>query len=153
VHFHPGLYRRRGRWEERKCGFHRFPLSPVRPWAKMRRMSAAASAKKKKPREWAPRIWQGCSFPAWASLLGRNRFAVSPPHWYIAAFVTGVSPVPSVIRFLEEAFYRHEVARTPIRHAPLFILGHWRSGTTLLHELLILDPRHAFPTTYQCLEP
>ena len=26
-------------------------------------------------------------------------------------------------------------------------------GTTLLHELLIRDPRHAFPTTYECLVP
>src|SRR5205823_11835288 len=26
-------------------------------------------------------------------------------------------------------------------------------GTTLLHELLIRDPRHAFPTTYECLAP
>ena len=59
----------------------------------------------KKPREWAPRIWQGCSFPAWARLLVRNRFAVSPPHWYIAAVVTAVSAVHSVIRFFEEAFY------------------------------------------------
>ena len=33
------------------------------------------------------------------------------------------------------------------------MLGHWRSGTTLLHELLILDPRHTFPTTYECFEP
>ena len=33
------------------------------------------------------------------------------------------------------------------------IIGHWRSGTTMLHELLILDPRHTFPNTYQCFEP
>ena len=44
-------------------------------------------------------------------------------------------------------------SRTPIREAPLFIVGHWRTGTTLLHELLILDPRHTFPTTFQCLVP
>ena len=53
----------------------------------------------------------------------------------------------------DRAVYGGAVARTPIRHAPLFIVGHWRTGTTLLHELLILDPRHAFPTTYQCMEP
>src|SRR5262249_34441633 len=29
----------------------------------------------------------------------------------------------------------------------------WRTGTTLLHELLIQDPRHCFPNTYQCLDP
>ncbi len=36
---------------------------------------------------------------------------------------------------------------------PLFVLGHWRSGTTLLHELLIRDPRHVYPTTYECFAP
>ncbi len=32
----------------------------------------------------------------------------------------------------------------------MFILGHWRSGTTYLHELLTCDERFATPTTYQC---
>ncbi|QDT69779.1 Sulfotransferase domain protein [Planctomycetes bacterium MalM25] len=36
---------------------------------------------------------------------------------------------------------------------PLFVLGHWRSGTTLLHELLIRDPRHVYPTTFECFAP
>src|SRR5207253_8457514 len=34
-----------------------------------------------------------------------------------------------------------------------FIIGHWRTGTTLLHEFLILDERHSYPTTYECLDP
>jgi hypothetical protein len=33
------------------------------------------------------------------------------------------------------------------------VIGHWRTGTTLLHELLSLDPRHTAPTTYQCFAP
>jgi hypothetical protein len=36
---------------------------------------------------------------------------------------------------------------------PVFILGHWRSGTTLLHEILALDRQLGAPTTYQCLNP
>jgi len=32
-------------------------------------------------------------------------------------------------------------------------VGHWRSGTTLLHELLARDPRHSFPNTYECMLP
>jgi omega-hydroxy-beta-dihydromenaquinone-9 sulfotransferase len=41
----------------------------------------------------------------------------------------------------------------PSLEAPVFILGHWRSGTTLLHEMLALDKDLATPTTYQCLNP
>ncbi|HJZ57978.1 MAG TPA: sulfotransferase, partial [Gemmataceae bacterium] len=36
---------------------------------------------------------------------------------------------------------------------PIFVLGHWRTGTTLLHEYLVLDPRHTSPTTLQCVAP
>jgi hypothetical protein len=37
--------------------------------------------------------------------------------------------------------------------APVFIVGHWRSGTTLLHELLCVDPAFAYPTTHACMNP
>ena len=33
------------------------------------------------------------------------------------------------------------------------ILGFWRSGTTLLHDLLCTDDRFGYPTTYACLNP
>ena len=37
---------------------------------------------------------------------------------------------------------------------PLFIVGHWRSGTTYLHYLLALDRESfAYPSNYQCLFP
>jgi len=36
---------------------------------------------------------------------------------------------------------------------PVFVLGFWRSGTTLLHELLCCDPQFGFPSTYACMNP
>jgi hypothetical protein len=36
---------------------------------------------------------------------------------------------------------------------PIFILGFWRSGTTLLHELLAALPGHVAPGTWQCFRP
>jgi hypothetical protein len=49
--------------------------------------------------------------------------------------------------------WRRQVEQVAIDKPPLFILGHWRSGTTLLHELLIRDPRFGYPTTYDCFSP
>ena len=40
-----------------------------------------------------------------------------------------------------------------IETPPLFILGHWRSGTTLLHNLLCQAGDAAFVTTYQSVFP
>jgi hypothetical protein len=36
---------------------------------------------------------------------------------------------------------------------PVFVIGHWRTGTTWMHELLVKDERFTFPTTYQCNSP
>lgn len=36
---------------------------------------------------------------------------------------------------------------------PLFILGHWRSGTTFLHEILARDERFGYPNSYQVSFP
>lgn len=35
----------------------------------------------------------------------------------------------------------------------IFITGHWRSGTTYLHNLMCLDPHYTFPTTSDCMNP
>ena len=103
--------------------------------------------------EWAPRMWEGCDFFAWMKLLFRNRFAVHPSCWYIAVIVTCVSFMHTLLRLVQEAIYGRRIRKTALREPPIFILGHWRTGTTLLHELLILDPRHGYPTTYECLDP
>lgn len=35
----------------------------------------------------------------------------------------------------------------------VFIIGHWRSGTTFIHEMLCLNQNFNFPTTYACMNP
>ena len=104
-------------------------------------------------RRWAPRIWLGCNFSGWLRLLIRNRFAVGLPYIYIAVIDTIGSAMNSVLSLVEHAIYSRRIRRVEIQHAPIFLIGHWRSGTTLLHELMVLDKRHAFPTTFQCFSP
>lgn len=40
-----------------------------------------------------------------------------------------------------------------IYNPPVFIIGHWRSGTTHLHNLMCQDKRMGFVTTYQSVFP
>jgi hypothetical protein len=115
--------------------------------------SCAPDSTPSQPREWMAHIWEGCDFFAWLRLLCRNHLAVAPPQWYVAFIVTFVSLGHTLLRWVQEAWYANRLDHVPIPHTPLFIIGHWRTGTTLLHEMLILDPRHAYPNTYQCLEP
>jgi hypothetical protein len=103
--------------------------------------------------EWSPHLWQGCNFSAWLRLLVRNRFAVHPACWHVALIATFVSLGHSFLGYVQEAIYGRRIRRVRLEPPPLFILGHWRTGTTWLHELLVLDERHTYPTTYQCLDP
>lgn len=107
----------------------------------------------KKTREWAPRFWEGCNGAAWFRMLFRHHFAVNWRLIPIALSITAFSLLHTFLRLVQRIYYGCQPAQTPIREAPLFIIGHWRTGTTLLHELLILDDRHTFPNTYDCLAP
>ena len=102
---------------------------------------------------WQPHIWAGCSFPAWMRILAHHRFAVHWTRLICAALITILSVVHTALRGVQQVIYGRRIRRTKIRYAPIFIIGHWRSGTTLLHELLSLDERHTSPTTYACMEP
>lgn len=106
----------------------------------------------KREQWWSPRIWVGSDFFGLWRLLVRNRFRVSPTHIHIALLDLCFSVGHTTLRGLQSLIYGRAIERTEVQ-PPIFILGHWRSGTTLLHELLILDSRHTFATTYQCLEP
>jgi hypothetical protein len=102
---------------------------------------------------WAPRFWHGMDFITWMRLLARNRFAVSPSRLPLAAWITTSAMLNSFAGVFDRLMFNHLARHTRMPEPPLFVLGHWRSGTTLLHELLMLDPRHVCPTTYQCFSP
>lgn len=100
------------------------------------------------------RFWHGMRFSTWWRELAANHFDVSPGRWALRALViTVVSGFNSLLAALDGLIFRARIdrARTPV--APIFILGHWRSGTTYLHELLTCDPALSYPTTYRCFAP
>jgi hypothetical protein len=115
--------------------------------------STVATPPPNRKRWFNPKCWMGMNFPAWAGLLVRNRCAVNPGNWYVAAIDTVVTPCHSLLGGVQSLVYGRGLARTKIERPPLFIIGHWRSGTTLLHELLIRDKQFAYPDTLHCLVP
>ncbi len=88
----------------------------------------------------------------WFRLLLDNRFAVSWKRWHMAIAITFVAAGNSIAAAMQSLVYWRGIPDDRDSQ-PIFILGHWRSGTTLLHEMLIRDPRFGFPTTYECLAP
>ena len=58
------------------------------------------------------------------------------------------------LAYRKEKQLEETIRNTPLAGPPLFILGHWRSGTTHLHNLLSLDTQNfAFANTYQVTNP
>jgi len=53
---------------------------------------------------------------------------------------------------MQATLSRAQLASANFRDA-VVVLGYWRSGTTLLHELLCLDKRYTYPTTHACMNP
>lgn len=49
---------------------------------------------------------------------------------------------------LDNILFRRKIRKHIVTRSPIFILGHMRSGTTHLHNLLALDSRFAAPKTF-----
>lgn len=104
-------------------------------------------------RVWSPKVWLGIDAFAWAKLLIDNRFAVDICGLPSALAISLASVTNTGLRYMQELVWGNRIRKAEIHQAPVFIVGHWRAGTTWLHELLTLDPRFTYPTTYQCFSP
>lgn len=61
--------------------------------------------------------------------------------------------ISSPFQLFEYFYFRRKVRHFKFKKPPVFIIGHWRSGTTHLHNLLCQDPSHGYLTTYQSVFP
>lgn len=98
-------------------------------------------------------ILYGCELPALARLLARNRFAVAPERWPVVILAICASFFNSFLSLFCRMVFAPRTHRTTITPGAVFVLGHWRSGTTFLHELLATDHQFISPTGYQCFVP
>lgn len=59
----------------------------------------------------------------------------------------------SLCASIQERRYQEQLANKPLENDPLFILGHWRSGTTFVHNIFAQDKHFGYTTTYQTVFP
>lgn len=95
---------------------------------------------------------QGATLGNWWRALRDNGFRVAPAYWPRAALTTLTAAHNSLQARRERR--RHGEAWEGLElQPPVFVLGHYRSGTTHLHNLLAKDPRFGFPNNYQANFP
>ncbi len=59
----------------------------------------------------------------------------------------------SSLKPLQDHRYNKRLKEQSINMEPVFILGHWRSGTTFVHNVLAHDKHFGYTTTYQTVFP
>jgi len=89
----------------------------------------------------------------WLRMLRRNGWSVSPTRWGLAGTISVATAVNSALAGAQRLGWERKIEATRLVADPIFIMGHWRSGTTLLHEILVQDERFAYPDTYACFAP
>lgn len=80
-------------------------------------------------------------------LLLENR--IHPLRIPVMLFSVMISLAGAPFRIMQRMLYRHRVKQIHFQKTPpLFIIGHFRSGTTFLHTLLSKDPQFGTPRIY-----
>jgi len=92
------------------------------------------------------------SFRSWMRILRRSK-GIDREFLPRALFVSLTTLLTGPLKLWERIRYGRRIRRTPIHPEPIFIIGHWRSGTTHLHNLLCQDENLGSLTTFQAMAP
>ena len=109
--------------------------------------------KTKRTGGWMLYVWHGMCLTAWLGLLKRHRFRFTLNCLPGVLSVTLFSINNSWLALLDRLIYARRVKALKDIPSPVFVLGHWRSGTTYLHELMCLDTRLAYSDIYEVTFP
>ncbi|HBH24716.1 MAG TPA: hypothetical protein DDY13_15010 [Cytophagales bacterium] len=100
--------------------------------------------------------------PPISTLLGSTLFNyikvihkgyVAPSYYFKIFLTTLLVLISTPFHFFENMKFGPKLKEFNLQKPPLFILGHWRSGTTFLHNLLCQDPNATFVSTFQSVFP
>jgi len=94
----------------------------------------------------------GGSLRNWMKIIFFNRSIALK--YYLRVFLTSlVNIIWSPFRIYEYLRLNKRIKKTIITSPPIFIIGHWRTGTSHLHNLLCQDPQFGFVNTLQATFP
>ena len=93
----------------------------------------------------------GSTWSGFCYVLKRNH--IEQRHYFKVALTSVLLFISSAFHCRDRIEFRKKVNKFVFKESPLFIIGHWRSGTTLLHNILTKDPASGFVTTYHAVFP
>ncbi len=96
-------------------------------------------------------FFTGITFFRWIKFLNNKEIKLSFRYFFNYIWITILSIINQIILIPEKTFFAIKIKSKP--KDPIFILGLWRSGTTLLHFLLSKDEKFCAPNNFQCIFP
>ena len=95
----------------------------------------------------------GYTFPNFLHLLAQNKFKINVQYIPRMIYSLTLSSIMMPFYLKELVQFDKNTKQTEITRSPLFIIGHWRSGTTYLHNILSNDKNLGYFTTFQAYLP
>lgn len=86
-------------------------------------------------------------------LVFRNGLGFKPIFVFRFLALIPTSLLSEIFVIVEKLKFGKKIRQIQIEKPPVFIIGHWRSGTTLLHQLIFLDGQFTAPTVVQTVLP
>lgn len=93
----------------------------------------------------------GYSFSILIRFFFTNRISIRYYHRLIILGIINLINMP--FRVYERLIINPRMHKASIQEDPVFIIGHWRSGTTHLHNILCQDKQMGYLTTFQGVFP
>ncbi len=86
-------------------------------------------------------------------LLVKNGFSFTPKIIFRIFFLAQSSLWASIFKGSEKRKLKRKLEKFDMPEDPVFIIGHWRTGSTFLHQLMSLDDQLVAPTVFQVSVP
>ena len=94
----------------------------------------------------------GCIRPT-TLLAGLRHGSVSPRRFPVALLLTASGLAVEPFAWLQALIYGRRIQACACPDNPVVVIGHWRSGTTYLHQLLAADPAAATARNHFTIAP
>jgi hypothetical protein len=85
--------------------------------------------------------------------LGENKFDIAFKGIPKIIFITFVILLFLPLSIIEIIFSPIRLRKTRLKKSPIFLLGHWRNGTTFLHELMNCNPEYEYMSISESVFP
>ena len=86
-------------------------------------------------------------------VLWQNKFNIHIKYWPRFWYAIGLSAITAPLRWVEKIRFHRKIKNTKVNTDPLFIIGHYRTGTTYLITLLAHDKSKGYVSNLEAYAP